>query len=192
MRFSISFSFLVLLLTFALSSPMMAQNSEVRASPMASTTQQIGADTEITFNYSRPAVKGRKVWGDMVPYGMAVGNQYSNDKPYPWRAGANENTTVTFSKDVMVEGEMLAAGTYGVHMIPSEDEWTVIFNKVNDSWGSFAYDETQDALRVTVTPEPAPMQEWLTFGFDDMTANSTEAYLHWEELKVPFEIALAE
>ncbi len=128
----------------------------------------------------------------MVPYGMAVGIQYSNNKPYPWRAGANENTTVTFSNDVMVKGEMLAAGTYGVHMIPSEDEWTVIFNKVNDSWGSYAYDATQDALRVTVTREPASRQEWLTFGFDDMKANSTEAYLHWEKLKVPFEITLAE
>ncbi|MGB3798841.1 MAG: DUF2911 domain-containing protein, partial [Lewinella sp.] len=108
--------FLSLLLLLALlTTPLVAQNGEVRASPAASTSQILGADTEITFNYSRPAVKGRTVWGGIVPYGMAEGNQYSNEKPFPWRAGANENTTVTFSNDVMVEGEMLPAGTYGLH-----------------------------------------------------------------------------
>ncbi|WP_116108961.1 DUF2911 domain-containing protein [Lewinella sp. IMCC34191] len=186
---SVCLVFLLTLFTAGLS----AQNGEVRASPAASASQTLGADTEITFNYSRPAVKGRTVWGGIVPYGMAEGNKYSNDKPFPWRAGANENTTVTFSKDVMVEGEMLPAGTYGLHMIPAEEgEWTVIFNKVSDIWGSYQYDESQDALRVEVSPEEAPMQEWLTFGFDDNTASSTEAYLHWEELKVPFAIAVVE
>ena len=170
-----------------------AQNGQVRASPKATTSQTLGADTEITFAYSRPAVKQREVWGGLVPYGMEEGNQYSNNKPFPWRAGANENTTVTFSKDVTVEGESLPAGTYSLHMIPAENEdWTVIFNKVTDGWGSYTYDETQDALRINVSPEDAPMQEWLTFGFDDMTESSTEAYLHWEKLKVPFAIALAE
>ena len=170
-----------------------AQNGQVRASPMASTSQTLGADTEITFKYSRPAVKGRQVWGGIVPWGMADGNQYSDNEPFPWRAGANENTTVTFSKDVMVEGEMLPAGTYGLHMIPAEDgEWTVIFSKVNNIWGSYQYDENEDALRVSVSPEEAPMQEWLTFGFDDNTPTATEAYLHWEKLKVPIAIALAE
>ena len=170
-----------------------AQNGQIRASPMASTSQTLGLDTEITIKYSRPAVKGRKVWGGIVPWGMADGNQYSDNKPYPWRAGANENTTVTFSKDVMVEGEMLPAGTYGLHMIPAEDgEWTVIFNKVNNIWGSYQYNQDEDALRVSVTPEEAPMQEWLTFGFDDNTPESTEVYLHWEELKVPIAIAVAQ
>ena len=170
-----------------------AQNGQIRASPMASTTQTLGLDTEITIKYSRPAVKGRKVWGGIVPWGMADGNQYSDNKPYPWRAGANENTTVTFSKEVMVEGEMLPAGTYGLHMIPAEDgEWTVIFNKVNNIWGSYQYNQDEDALRVSVTPEEAPMQEWLTFGFDDNTPESTEVYLHWEEIKVPIAIAVAQ
>ncbi len=183
----------LLLLTFSFSAALLAQDGEVRPSPMATTSQTIGAGTEITFQYSRPGVKGRTVWGDMVPYGMAEGNQYSDEKPYPWRAGANENTTVTFSTDVMVEGEMLPAGTYGLHMIPAEDgEWTVIFNKVSDSWGSYKYNEAEDALRVMVTPEEAPMEEWLTYGFEDLTANSAEAYLRWEKLKVPFAIALAE
>lgn len=186
--------FLSLLLLLALlTTPLVAQNGEVRASPAASTSQILGADTEITFNYSRPAVKGRTVWGGIVPYGMAEGNQYSNEKPFPWRAGANENTTVTFSNDVMVEGEMLPAGTYGLHMIPAEEgDWTVIFNKVNNIWGSYQYNDTEDALRVEVSPEAAPMQEWLTFGFDDNTTSSTEAYLHWEKLKVPFAIAVVE
>ena len=181
---------LVLLLSYGFAH---AQNGQVRASPLASTSQTLGADTEVTFTYSRPAVKGRTVWGGLVPYGMAEGNQYSDNKPYPWRAGANENTTVTFSKDVMVEGEMLPAGTYGLHMIPAEDgEWTVIFSKVNNIWGSYQYNQDEDALRVSVTPEEAPMQEWLTFGFDDNTPESTEAYLHSEKLKVPIAIALAE
>ncbi|PPK87084.1 Protein of unknown function (DUF2911) [Neolewinella xylanilytica] len=183
---------LVALLTL-FSTGLSAQGGEVRASPTASTSQTLGADTEITFDYSRPAVKGRTVWGDMVPYGMAEGNQYSDNKPYPWRAGANENTTVTFSEDVMVEGEPLAAGTYSIHMIPAESgAWTVIFNKAANGWGSYKYDEAQDALRVEVSPEEAPMQEWLTFGFDDNTATSTKAYLHWEKLKVPFAISVAE
>ncbi len=183
----------LLLLTCFCCGGLLAQGDEVRVSPMASTSQTIGMGTEITIEYSRPAVKGRTVWGDMVPYGMAEGNQYSDNKPYPWRAGANENTTVTFSEDVLVEGEPLSAGTYGLHMIPAEDgEWTLIFNNVSDSWGSYQYDEAQDALRVMVTPEDAPMAEWLTYGFDDITPNSTEAYLHWEMVKVPFEVALAE
>ena len=193
-NFSVSLPTLfLLLLTFSFSAGLLAQNGEVRASPMASSSQTIGLGTEITVKYSRPAVKGRTVWGDMVPYGMAEGNQYSDNKPYPWRAGANENTTITFSDDVTVQGEPLAAGTYGLHMIPAQDgEWTVIFNKVSDSWGSYKYDEAQDALRVMVTPEEAPMEEWLTYGFDDITPSSTEAYLHWEKLKVPFTVALAE
>lgn len=179
------------LLTLSFSGFVRAQADEVRPSPLAAVTQTIGAGTEITVEYSRPAVKDRVVWGGIVPYGMAEGNKYSDDKPYPWRAGANENTTVTFSTDVMVEGERLAAGTYGLHMIPAEEgEWTIIFNQVSDIWGSYQYDETQDALRVMVSPEEAPMEEWLTYGFDAITPNSTEAYLRWEKLKVPFAVTL--
>ncbi|WP_116127225.1 DUF2911 domain-containing protein [Lewinella sp. IMCC34183] len=183
---------LLLLFTLTFSSTAYAQADQVRASPMATTSQRVGLDTDVTITYSRPAVKGREVWGGLVPWGMAEGNKYSDNKPFPWRAGANENTTVTFSKDVTVAGEALPAGTYGLHMIPAQDDaWTLIFNKVSNIWGSYQYDETQDALRVSVTPEEAPMQEWLTYGFDPVTPTSTEAYLHWEKLKVPFEIAAA-
>lgn len=169
----------------------LAQNNKPRESPGASVTQRIGSDTDITINYSRPKVKGRKIWGDVVPYGMSPGNKWSKDKPYPWRAGANENTTIEISEDVLVEGKKLPAGKYGIHMIPSEKEWVVIFSKNNSSWGSFSYKQEEDALRVTVTPVKAEHQEWLTYGFDDPTESSATAFLHWEKLKVPFKIQIA-
>jgi len=169
-----------------------AQGDKVRKSLKASVTQRLGVDTDITIDFSRPGVKGRKIWGDLVPYGMYPGNKSSDNKPYPWRAGANENTTIAFNKPVKIEGKELPAGKYGIHMIPSETTWTVIFSKKNAEWGSFSYDENNDALRVTVTPVKAPFEEWLTFGFDDPAGTSATAYLHWEELKVPFKIELAE
>ena len=192
-RFGLNWGF-VLVLTFALSAPwaVLAQGPRVPASPGASVTQKLGTDAVITITYSRPGVKGRKIWGALVPYGMAPGNQYSKNNPYPWRAGANQNTTVELNKDVLIEGKALPAGKYGVHMIPGEKEWVVIFSKKNDAWGSFGYNQADDALRVTVTAVKAPHQEWLMFGFDDLTANSTVAYLHWEQLKVPFKIQLAQ
>ncbi len=163
-----------------------------RPSPKASVTQRIGADTDINIEYSRPGVKGRKIWGALVPYGMAPGNQYSKNQPFPWRAGANENTTIRFSTDVLIEGQKLAAGKYGLHMIPGEKEWTIIFSKTNNAWGSFAYNQAEDSLRVTVTPVAAPHEEWLMYGFDDLTATSATAYLRWELLEVPFKIAIAQ
>lgn len=165
-----------------------AQNNKPQESPKASVTQRIGTDTDITISYSRPKVKGRKIWGDVVPYGMSPGNKWSKDKPYPWRAGANENTTIEISRDILIEGQKLSAGKYGMHMIPSEKDWVVIFSKNNASWGSFSYSQEEDALRVTVTPMKAEHQEWLTFGFDNLSANGATAYLHWEKLKIPFKI----
>lgn len=168
-----------------------AQNNQPRASLHATVNQRIGQNTDITIDYSRPAVKGRKVWGGIVPWGMEAGNKYSNNKPFPWRAGANENTTIEFSTDVQIEGQKLAAGKYSIHMIPAEKEaWTVIFNKVNNAWGSYTYDQAQDALRVKVTPSEAPHQEFLAYGFADLAANGATAYLHWEKLMVPFKIQL--
>lgn len=168
-----------------------AQGGKIQPSQKASVTQYIANDAMITITYSRPGVKGRTVWGDIVPYGMEAGNKYSDNKAFPWRAGANAATTIEFNKDVMVEGEALAAGKYSIHMIPSEDgKWTVIFNKVSDQWGSYKYDKSQDALRVMVTPQDAEQEEWLSYGFDDITDNSTVAYLHWDELMVPFKISL--
>jgi len=168
-----------------------AQGDGPRPSLAATASQTLGTDTDITVAYSRPGVKGRTIWGDLVPYGLAPGNSYSNDNPFPWRAGANENTTFATTGHLIVEGQRLPAGKYSVHMIPTESTWTIIFNHTNDAWGSYTYDEPWDALRVTVTPAAAPHQEWLLYGFEDLAGTSATVYLHWEELKVPFKIELA-
>ena len=182
----------VLAVGFAVSSTAFAQEKKVRPSLHASVSQTIGVDTDITFDYSRPGVKERTIWGELVPYGLAPGNKYSEEKPFPWRAGANEKTTIAVSSDVLVDGKSLPAGKYSIHMIPSEKDWIVIFNKVSEGWGSYDYDEAEDALRVTVTPVAAPFEEWMRFGFDDLAGTSAVAFLQWEKLKVPFTIALAE
>ena len=182
----------VLVVGFAVSSTAFAQEKKVRPSLHASVSQTIGVDTDITFDYSRPGVKGRTIWGELVPYGLAPGNKYSEEKPFPWRAGANEKTTIAVSSDVLVDGKPLPAGKYSIHMIPSEKDWIVIFNKVSEGWGSYDYDEAEDALRVKVTPVEAPFEEWMRFGFDDLAGTSAVAFLQWEKVKVPFTIALAE
>src|SRR6516225_3331631 len=148
-----------------------------RVSQRGSVTQRIGL-TDITIAYHRPAVGGREIWGKTVPNGKV------------WRAGANENTTITFSDDVTVEGKPLAAGTYGLHMIPDTNKWTIIFSKNSTSWGSFSYDEKEDALRVNVKPRPAEAFEQLTYTFDDVKPESTVATLRWEKLAVPFQIGV--
>ena len=190
-RLSIIIS-LVLILSFVLVSTTFAQRSEVRPSLKASVTQRLGKDTDITIDYSRPGVKGRTIWGDLVPYGLAPGNSYSDNKPFPWRAGANENTTIEFSGDILIEGNKLPAGKYGIHTIPSEKDWIIIFSKNNSGWGSYKYNKDEDALRVPVTPVNAPHQEWLIFGFEDLAGTSAVAYLHWEKLKVSFKIEVTD
>ena len=188
-----SFFMVMFVLVFAMTSiTAFAQQDKIRKSLPASVSQTIGVDTKITIDYSRPGVKDRVIWGELVPYGLNPGNRYSNDKPFPWRAGANENTTIEFSKDVLVDGHKLAAGKYGLHMIPGKEEWVIIFNTINDSWGSFQYDESKDALRVSVLPLEAPFCEWLMYGFDQLDGTSARAYLHWEKLLVPFTISLPE
>ena len=187
-RLNIFCVFLCLSFLLILASAANAQEDEVRASLKAGVMQRLGVETDITIEYSRPGVKGRTIWGDLVPYGMAEGNEYSEGKPYPWRAGANENTTIEFSKDVIVEGNKLAAGKYGIHMIPGKDEWTIIFSKNSSGWGSFGYNQEEDALRIKVTPKEAPHQEWLRYGFDNLEGTSATAFLHWERVKVPFKI----
>ncbi len=163
-----------------------------RLSLKAGVYQRIGIDTDINISYSRPGVKGRKIWGDLVPYGLAPGDKESHDKPFPWRGGANECTTIEFSKDVTVAGHKLPAGKYSMQFIPSPKEWIVIFNKNTKLWGSFDYDEKDDALRIKVNPVEAPFQEWLSYGFDDLAGTSCTAYLWWEKLKVPFKISTAD
>ncbi len=162
------------LLTFCLlaiiSFTAMAQNDKAnRASPPATATASMG---DLKMNYSQPAVKGRDIFGGLIPY----------DKV--WRTGANEATTFEVNKDVMVEGKALPAGKYGLYTIPGENEWTIIFNKVSDQWGT-NYDESKDALRVKVKPEKADkMHERFTIE----TSNKGEVSLLWDETKVDFQV----
>jgi hypothetical protein len=148
-----------------------------RVSQRGTVTQRIGL-TDITIVYHRPEVGGREIWGKTVPYGKV------------WRSGANENTTITFSDDVTVEGKSLPAGTYGLHTIPDKDQWTIIFSKNSTSWGSFSYDEKEDALRVTTKPRAAESFEVLTYVFDDVKPDSAVATLRWEKLAVPVHISV--
>jgi hypothetical protein len=148
-----------------------------RDSQRASVTQRIGI-TDITVNYHRPLVKGRTIWGKVVPYGQV------------WRAGANENTTITFTDPVSVEGQTLDKGTYGLHMLPNQDQWTVIFSKVNTAWGSFTYKESEDALRINVKPEATEFREALAYDIDRPTENSAVVTLRWEKVAVPFKVSV--
>lgn len=148
-----------------------------RPSQRAQISQRIGI-TDITINYHRPLVNGRKVWDGLVPYGKV------------WRAGANENTTITFSDPVTIEGQALDKGTYGLHMIPAADQWTIIFSKNSTSWGSFTYDQAEDALRVNVKPQAAEMHDALTYDFDQVKPDSAVVALEWEKLAVPFKVGV--
>lgn len=153
----------------------------IDVSPYAQTVQRIGL-YDVTVTYYRPGVKGREIWGtNIVPYG---------GDPVPWRAGANENTTMEFESDVKIEGESLPAGKYGFHVIPTESTWTLIWSKDNAGWGSFRYKAENDALRVDVTPTEGPHEEWLRYGFDDLTPTSATGYLAWEKKRASFRIEL--
>jgi len=183
-------SLLVVLSLLVFSNIVFAQGRNLttpQASPHASVSQTIGL-TEITIDYHRPGVKGRKIWGGLVPYGMAPGAAFNFKNEFPWRAGANENTTISFSTDVTVEGTKIPAGKYGLHMIPSENDWTLVLSKDNAAWGSFFYDEKNDQARITVTPTSSDEHEWLKYDFENLSPNSTVANLYWEKLKVPFKI----
>ena len=170
----------VTLSAFAGASAAFAQSPPLtvpQPSQAASVSQTVGL-TEITISYHRPRVQGRKVWGELVPYGEV------------WRAGANENTTIEFSTAVEVDGHPLAAGRYGFHTLPTAGAWQVIFSSVDSNWGSFAYDAREDVLRVEVKPEAAPFEEALAFTFDDATARETTVALRWEKLRVPFKVTV--
>ncbi len=145
------------------------------ASPKATVSQTVGL-TEMTIVYHRPAVSGRTIWGDLVPYGQV------------WRAGANENTTIQFSSAVTVGGKKLAAGTYGIHTIPGEKSWTVILSTMSSAWGSYTYDQKEDAVRLTAAPEAAPMVERLSWSFDDPGDGKVLVALRWEKLRVAFPV----
>ncbi|HEV7572822.1 MAG TPA: DUF2911 domain-containing protein [Thermoanaerobaculia bacterium] len=138
-------------------------------------TQTVGL-TDITVDYSRPAVKGRAIWGALVPYDQV------------WRTGANEATQISFSTDVTINGQPLPKGTYSLHTIPGKDSWTIIFNKTAKQWGSFNYKQEDDALRVTAKPEKATFHELMSIEFPQVTNDNATMAIRWENIRVPFTV----
>lgn len=167
--FVVAFAALSFAQSFVLDLPRQSQHAQI--------SQRIGI-TDVTISYHRPLVNKRKVWGDLVPYGKV------------WRAGANENTTISFSDPVTIEGQRLEKGTYGLHMIPNADQWTIIFSKNSTSWGSFTYNESEDALRVNVKPQTADMHNALTYDFDELQPDSAVVTMMWEKVAVPFTVGV--
>lgn len=163
-------------------------------------TQYMGP-VSVTIEYHSPDVtsptgqdRTGQIWGQLVPWGLgqnAFFPGFGTAETMPWRAGANEATTITLSHDVEVEGKPLAAGTYALFMVPGEAAWTILFNRNDSAWGSFFYDPDLDVLEVDVEPEETDFfREWLTYEFDDRQPDTTRAVLHWEYLRVPFRISV--
>src|SRR5207237_2621645 len=172
--------FALCLVIFVLGGTVSAQNEfNLPYVSQAAEVKQRVALTDIAVKYHRPLVNGRKIWGGLVPYGKV------------WRVGANENTTIEFSDPVSVEGKPLAKGVYGLHMIPNPESWSVIFSKTNTTWGSYSYDQQDDALRVNVKPKPlSETKEAMEFDFEDLIPDSTAVTLRWEKLCVPFTVSI--
>ena len=173
-----------------------------RPSQKASVMQRIGV-TDITITYSRPGVKGRKIWGDAPAEVTVKGEATLDDQNarlkgapivpwgHVWRAGANEATTFVVTDDVMINGQKLAAGSYSLHTIPNKDEWTIVFNSVANQWGSFNYDASKDTLRVKAKPQwVSENQEWLEYSFPVVTPNSAQVLIRWEKAAVPFTVEI--
>ena len=165
------------LLILGFVSQLVAQDylKKLRVSPKAEVMQVVGL-TKVTISYSRPGVKGRKIWGALVPY----------DKV--WRAGADEATKITFTTDVKIEGKKLSSGSYSFFVIPTKKEWTIIFNKVADQWGAFEYNEAEDALRLKIKPKTGEFEEWLKYEFTKTGDYSANLILHWEKQKVVLKV----
>ena len=204
MRLPLSLRFaLALLLVVATTGTLAAQ--ALTAPPgggnqRAVVTQYMGL-VSVTIDYNAPDVtspagddRTGKIWGQLVPWGIAPNPffpGFGTAEEMPWRAGSNQNTTITFSHDVEIEGEPLAAGTYALFMAPGETEWTIIFNRNSSAWGSFFYEPSLDAAKVKVKPEKTDFfREWLTYEFDDRQLDTARAALHWEHLRVPFRISV--
>lgn len=173
-----------------------AQVKYPRASQRATVSQTIGM-TDISIVYHRPLSKGRTIWGctappeDLVPSGSKT---YPCLVPYNqvWRMGANEATTFEVSDDVMINGQKLPKGKYSIHAIPGATEWTIIFSKNWNQWGSFSYKEAEDALRVKVKPETADMHDALIYDFEDVSENKTVVELKWEKIRVPITVEVSD
>jgi hypothetical protein len=146
-----------------------------RVSPKATVQQTVGL-TDLSVTFCRPGVKGRTVWGDLVPYGQ------------PWRTGANEATLFTTSDDIQFGGRKVAAGTYALLTIPGEKEWQVVLNSDKDLWGAYEYRKEKDVVRIPVKPSPAEHEEWMSFSFENLTPKSADLVLRWEKLAVPVTI----
>ena len=193
------------LLVFGSVSMAMAQVVTPRPSQKASIMQTIGV-TDITITYSRPGVKGRKIWGDPLPEQAKTAGEATLDNqmvrpkdavivPYGhvWRTGANEATMFVVTDDVLINGQKLAAGSYSLHTIPTKDEWTIVFNGTANQWGSFNYDPAKDTLRVKAKPQwVTENQEWLAYSFDPITDNSAQVNIRWEKISVPFTVSIAD
>jgi hypothetical protein len=156
-------------------------------------TQHLGL-VSVTIDYNSPDVhapngsdRRGNIWGKLVPFGT-TDEAFGTCSQCPWRAGANQNTTFTVSHDVKIEGQPLPAGSYGLHMIAGPEEWTLIFSKNSQSWGSFFYDPSEDALRVKVKPAKSEYHEWLTYEFTDRDLDHATVALKWEDLEVPWNI----
>lgn len=187
------FSLVVIVIFFA-SLNILGQVTFPRTSQRSSISQTVG-DTEVSIVYHRPNAKGRAIWGcqttDVIPKGGVTYDCLVPDGQV-WRTGANEATTFEISKDVMINGQKLPKGKYSLHTIPGTTEWTIIFNKTWDQWGSFNYDEKQDALRVKAKPVAGNMKETMTIDLDDVTENTANVVIAWEKLRVPFTVDIGD
>ena len=194
--------FFAVMSVFCFASSAFAQIVIPRNSPKASVMQRIGT-TDVTITYSRPGVKGRKIWGDPLPEQTAkvkgeatLDNQ--NERPagavivpygHVWRAGADDATQFVVSDEVLINGQRLAAGSYSLHTIPNKDEWTIVFNGTANQWGSFNYDASKDTLRVKVKPQAvADNQEWLAYIVEPVSEDSAQVNIRWEKISVPFTV----
>ena len=198
-RSSVSLFAVLFVLCFAISA--LAQVDVPRPSQKASVMQRIGV-TDVTITYSRPGVKGRKIWGDPLPGQSEVKGEATLDdqnvRPkgapivpwgHAWRTGANEATQFVVTDDVWINGQKLPAGSYSLHTIPTKDEFTIIFNSVANQWGSFGYDASKDTLRVKVKPEWSEHnKEWLEYWIDPVSDTSAQVNIRWEKVRVPFTV----
>jgi hypothetical protein len=195
-RFSI-FSIAILSFVLLAADGASGQIKAPRPSQKASVMQTIGV-TDVTITYSRPGVKGRKIWGDWPAEAKGEGtldNQNTRPAGAPivpfghiWRTGANDATQFTITDDVLVNGQPLAAGSYSLHTIPGKDEWTVVFNDTANQWGSFNYSAEKDKLRVKAKPTTAEHQEWLAFEIEPTADNAARVNIRWEKVAVPFTV----
>jgi hypothetical protein len=186
-----------LVVALAVSSPAVAQyvsGPPSGGSQKASVSQWIGP-VEVNVTYNSPKVvapdgtdRRGKIWGGLVPWGMSKDAFGTCGEECPWRAGANENTVFRASHDVKVEGQPLAAGSYGLFMIPGPEEFTVIFSRNSTSWGHYFYTAKEDALRVKAKPRKAPYTHWLTFDFVERKASEATVVLRWDEFEVPIRV----